>query len=79
MATGFLIWRRAGNAAGIREFRIGHGVAAIVPALGLLAIWWYRESLDFNILLPGLAWRTWLVLYTVPSALALVQPRRLPS
>jgi len=59
---GFLIWRRAGSAAGMRELRIGHGVAAIV----LAAIWWYRESLDFNILLPGLAWRTWLVLYTTP-------------
>ena len=31
---------------------------------------------DLNVLLPGLAWRTWLVLYTVPSALALVLPRR---
>ncbi len=72
---GFLIWRRAGSAAGMRELRIGHGVAAIV----LAAIWWYRESLDFNILLPGLAWRTWHVLYTIPSALALVLPRRLPS
>jgi len=50
-----------------------------VAALVLVAIWWYRESLDFNVLLPGLAWRTWLVPYTLPSALALVLPRRLPS
>ncbi len=77
VATAFLIWRKAGNAAGIRKFRIGHGVAAVGPALVLAAIWWYRESLDFNVLLPGLAWRTWLILYTIPSALALVLPRRL--
>ena len=79
VATSFLIWRRAGNRAGIEEFRIGHGVAAIVPALALAAMWWYREALDFNVLLPGLAWRTWLVLYTIPSALALVSSRKLPS
>ena len=79
VATGFLIWRRAGNRVGLEEFRAGHAIAAIVPALALAAIWWYRESLDFNILLPGLAWRTWLVLYTVPSALAFVRPHRLRS
>jgi len=45
----------------------------------LVAIWWYRDSLDFNILLPGLAWRAWLVLYTIPSALALVGRPRIAS
>jgi hypothetical protein len=79
VGTSFLIWRAAGDRAGLRELRLGHTVAATVPALVLVAIWWYRESLDFNVLLPGLAWRTWLVLYTLPSALALVLPRRLPS
>lgn len=79
VGTGVLIWRRAGDRAGFREFRVGHGVAAIIPALMLAAIWWYRESLDMNVLLPGLAWRTWLVLYTIPAALALVMPRRLTS
>jgi hypothetical protein len=72
VATGFLIWRRAGNGIEIRELRIGHGVAAIVPALVLATIWWYRDALDFNVLLPGLAWRTWLVLYTLPFALTLL-------
>ena len=51
VGTGLLIWRRAGDRAGIRDFRVGH----------------------------GLAWRTWLVLYTIPSALTLVLPRRLPT
>jgi hypothetical protein len=79
VGTSVLIWRRAGDGSGLREFRVGHGVAAIVPALILVAISWYRESLDFNVLLPGLAWRTWLVLYTLPSALALVLRRKLAS
>lgn len=72
VATAFLIWRRAGDRPGLGQLRLAHGVAAIVPALVLVAIWWYRDSLDFNILLPGLAWRTWLVLYTLPSALSLL-------
>ena len=76
VGTSFFVWRRGGEAATLRDLRIGHGLAATVPALMLVAIWWYRDSLDLNVLLPGLAWRTWLVLYTVPSALALVLPRR---
>ena len=72
VATGFIIWRRAADNAGRWELRIGHGVAAIVPALVLVAIWCYREALDFNVLLPGLAWRTWLVLYTMPFAVTLL-------
>jgi len=79
VGTSVLIWRAAGDRVGLRELRDGHTVAATVPALVLVGIWWYREALDFNVLLPGLAWRTWLVLYTVPSALAWVLPRRLPS
>ena len=79
VGTSFFVWRRAGEAATLRDLRIGHGLAATVPALMLVAIWWYRDSLDLNVLLPGLAWRTWLVLYTVPSALALVLPRRLSA
>ena len=71
IATAFLIWRRAGDRVGLRDLRLSHGVAATVPALVLVTIWWYRDSLDFNILLPGLAWRTWLVLYTLPSVLTL--------
>jgi len=72
VATGLLIWRRAGDRTGLPELRIGHGVAAIVPALVLAAIWWYRDAVDLNVLLPGLAWRTWLVLYTLPFALTLL-------
>jgi len=72
VATGFLIWRRAGQRTGLPELRVGHAVAAIVPALLFVAIWWYRESLDINVLLPGLAWRLWIVLYTLPFALTLL-------
>jgi amino acid transporter len=79
VGTGLLIWRRAGDRAGLREFRIGHGVAAVLPALVLAAIWWYRDSLDFNILLPGLAWRTWLVLYSLPFALTLLSGKARPA
>jgi hypothetical protein len=75
VGTAFFIWRRAGDRAGLGEFRTSHAAAAIVPALVLAAIWWYRDALDFNILLPGLAWRTWLVVYTLPFAITLLRAR----
>ncbi|HEY7625244.1 MAG TPA: hypothetical protein VIA63_09490 [Candidatus Limnocylindria bacterium] len=79
VATSLLIWRRAGDRAGVTELRASHAVAAIVPALVLAAMWWYRDSLDFNVLLPGLAWRTWLVLYTLPSILTLFRRTAQPA
>ena len=68
VATALLIWRRAGTRTALSDFRLGPSLAAIVPALMLVALWWYRGAVDLNVLLPGVAWRTWLVLYTVPFA-----------
>ncbi len=79
IATSFLVWRRAGERVGPAELRARHAVAAVVPALVLAAMWWYRDALDFNVLLPGLAWRTWLVLYTLPSILTLVARTTRPA
>jgi hypothetical protein len=54
---------RSGDRVQLRELRFGHALAAATRALVLLAIWWNREAIDFNVLLPGLAWRIWLVLH----------------
>jgi amino acid transporter len=79
IATSFLIWRRAAGREGLRALRMAHGIAAIVPALVLVALWLYRDSLDFNVLLPGLAWRTWIVLYTLPAAITVVSRGERPE
>lgn len=47
----------------------------IMPLI-LLGIWVYRNSLDFNILLPGLAWRTLLFFHTLPYAMNLWKPEK---
>ena len=69
VATAALIWYAAPKPAGARALSIGHAAAATVPALEIAAVWWFRDSLDLNILLPGLAWRTFIALYTLPFAL----------
>jgi hypothetical protein len=37
--------------------------------VALLAAWLWRDQLDWNILLPGLPWRLFITLYTLPAAL----------
>ncbi|HZI76989.1 MAG TPA: hypothetical protein VFD73_23735 [Gemmatimonadales bacterium] len=39
---------------------------ATLPSLVLVALWLGRARVDWNIILPGVAWRLFLVLYTAP-------------
>ena len=72
------IWSRAMSRVDESSWRAAHLVAATVPALTLVAVWAFREQLDLNVLLPGLGWRTFLFLYSLPSCLtAWRQPIRL--
>jgi len=69
VATAAGIWMRAAKVRDASSLAIGHAAAATLPALEIVAVWWFRGELDLNILLPGLAWRTFIALYTLPSAL----------
>ena len=53
------------------RYDISPQVAITLFPLILVSMWLYRNSLDFNILLPGLAWRTYLFLSILPHGLAL--------
>ncbi len=53
------------------RFQPAHRATLTSVPLMLLGIWIYRNSLDLNILLPGLAWRTYLFLHILPYALNL--------
>jgi hypothetical protein len=53
------------------RYDISHQVAITLFSLILVSMWLYRNSLDFNILLPGLAWRTYFFLSILPHGLAL--------
>ena len=41
------------------RYDISHQVAVYLFPVILVGMWLYRDSIDFNILLPGLAWRTY--------------------
>ena len=50
--------------------RLSYVIATVAPAVLLVALWPFADRLRFDILLPGLAWRTYFVLTTLPGALA---------
>ena len=50
---------------------MSHQVAVYLFPLILVGMWVFREALDFNILLPGVAWRTYFLLSILPHALSL--------
>lgn len=56
------------------RYDISHQVAVYLFPIVLVGMWLYRNSLDFNILLPGLAWRTYLFLSILPHGLDLWKP-----
>ncbi|MCI0551543.1 MAG: hypothetical protein L0287_11350 [Anaerolineae bacterium] len=66
--TGITIYQRN---KGTPRFDTSHRVANYLFPLILAGMWLYRNSLDFNILLPGLAWRTYFFLSILPHGLAL--------
>ena len=53
------------------RYDISHQVAVYLFPLILVYMWLYRNSIDFNILLPGLAWRTYFFLSILPHGLNL--------
>ena len=66
--TGFTIHQRNKNSP---YYAVSHQVAIYLFPLILVGMWLYRESLDFNILLPGVAWRTYFFLSILPHAINL--------
>jgi hypothetical protein len=66
--AGFAIHQRAKPAP---RYDITHQVGIYLFPLILVGMWIYREALDFNILLPGVAWRTYFFLSILPHALNL--------
>ena len=65
---GFTLHQRT---KGMPSYDISYQVVIYLFPLILVSIWLYRNSLDFNILLPGLAWRTYFFLSILPHAINL--------
>ena len=53
------------------RYDISHQVAVYLFPFVLVVMWLYRNSIDFNILLPGLAWRIYFFLSILPHGLDL--------
>ena len=66
--TGIMIHQRNKSTP---RYDISHQIAIYLFPLILVGMWIYRDSLDFNILLPGVAWRTYFFLSILPHALNL--------
>ena len=66
--SGFTIYVRNKNAP---RYDVSHQVALYLFPLLILGMWLYRDSLDFNILLPGVVWRTYFLLSIVPYGIHL--------
>jgi hypothetical protein len=75
MVTGFTIHQRNKN---VPNYGISYQVALYLFPLILVAMWLNRDLLDFNILLPGVAWRTYFFLSILPHAIPLWKPESHP-
>ncbi len=51
------------------EYATSHRVMLYLTPILLLGMWFFRNWVDFNILLPGLAWRTFFFLHILPYGL----------
>jgi hypothetical protein len=73
---GALVTIRANALVGRTAMRLAYGVMTALLPLMLAAMWLYAGRLLWNVLLVGLAWRMWLLLYTLPAAIAVWRPSR---
>ena len=60
---------RVDTAVELRAYRLYRSLAAL-PLLLLLLFFLVGDRILWGVLLPGLAWRSWLLLYSLPFVLA---------
>ena len=71
-ALGFVIFGRGKDNP---QYQAGHRAALNIVPVMLLGMWILRNSFDFNILLPGLAWRVFFLLHILPYGVNLWNPQ----
>ncbi len=59
-------------------YRTSEAVAGLIPAL-LVAYFVVGSRVNWTVLVIGLAWRAWLILYTLPALAAALENERRPS
>ncbi len=74
VVVGWAITARAAPLVGPFARRWSYGVAGLLPTALLLGMWLAQDHLRWNVLLPGLAWRVYILLACLPAALAVFRP-----
>ena len=78
VASATIASRRRGKVTShdqIRAFGVSQIVFASIPAL-LIVFFVVGERIDWRVLVIGLAWRGWLLLYTLPYLISATRTRR---
>jgi len=73
VATLGVLYQATASRVRMAELRPSYHVATLLPAAVLVLLWLFRGRLIWNVLLPGLAWRIFVVLSAVPLAMAAVR------
>ena len=71
----FSIAQRQVNDAAKQASFDAYRILANVPIVLLVAFFLFGQRIDWNILLPGLAWRFWLFSYVLPAMVAVLRAR----
>lgn len=61
---------RIADSAKLTSYRLYRGLAHLLLVL-LVMFFVAGERINWSVLLPGLVWRLWLLIYTLPAALSL--------
>ena len=64
------LWSRGRHQIDTNARRWAYDAATCAAPPLLVLLWVLRGSLDLNVLLPGLAWRSFVVLHGLPAAVA---------
>jgi hypothetical protein len=68
-----VLYTRARPLVNETSMRLSYGMATMVVVAALVLMWLFHERLDFNVLLPGLAWRMFVLFQTLPAAVAVTR------
>ena len=74
--AGMAVTVKAGALVDDEARRLSYSIATGLMPLALVGMWLFQDHLRWNVLLPGLAWRSYALLFSLPPAVALWRPRR---
>ena len=69
-----LVGRRVADQDRITAYRISQGIVGVIPVL-LVAYFVVGSRVNWTVLIIGLAWRAWLLLYSLPYLVAALRGR----